>query len=209
MKEDGRFERLFKKTSFLSCLIAVIIDEGHCIHTWGKFRPEYRELSRLRYRLHKDTPFAVASATLPTLVLKDVLDVLQIRDSTKLVHIRRSTDRPNVLLAVRRIEHPLRSFKDLACLFPNGGDEPPPPFLVFCDTVAKSIEAAKALWSFIGKVHHPEDKVKWYNSQMSDEYKQEQLALLQDGKIWGLTTTDAFGMVRNFPPLLSSQASPY
>ncbi|THG94262.1 hypothetical protein EW026_g7173 [Hermanssonia centrifuga] len=47
MKEDGHFERLLKSTEFQENIISIIIDKGHCVKTWGKFRPEYQEIQRL------------------------------------------------------------------------------------------------------------------------------------------------------------------
>ncbi|KAJ3473564.1 hypothetical protein NLI96_g12939 [Meripilus lineatus] len=60
MKPGGGFEKLFKKADFTSRIISVVFDEAHCITQWGSFRPEYRELSRLRYLIPK-IPFVLAS----------------------------------------------------------------------------------------------------------------------------------------------------
>ncbi|KAG1889798.1 uncharacterized protein F5891DRAFT_900330, partial [Suillus fuscotomentosus] len=51
MKPNGDFEKLLKDPLFASYLVGIIIDEAHCITEWGEFRPEYRELGRLRYIL--------------------------------------------------------------------------------------------------------------------------------------------------------------
>lgn len=54
MKPNSGFERLLKTPPFVSRLISIVIDEAHCLAEWGDFRPEYRELGRLRYILPSD-----------------------------------------------------------------------------------------------------------------------------------------------------------
>ncbi|THH02082.1 hypothetical protein EW026_g714 [Hermanssonia centrifuga] len=193
MKEDGHFERLLKSAEFQENIIGVIIDEGHCINTWGKFRPEYREIQRLRYRLRKHIPFAIASATFPVAIRDDVIQVVRLR-TDNLVHILRSTDRPNIQLTVRKIENTLKSFRDLAVIVPRLPAIQPPKFLIFFDSIVDSMLATKFLWSCFPAEPHPERKIKWFNSQMSDEYKEAEIQRLKSGTTWGLCTTDSFGL---------------
>ncbi len=191
MKEDGHFERLLKSTEFQDNIISIIIDKGHCVKTWGKFRPEYQEIQRLRYRLQKQIPFAIASATLPVAVWDDVTQVIRLR-TDNLVHILHSTDRPNVQLTVRKIENTLKSFRDLSIIVPRLPAIQPPKFLVFFD----SMSATKFLWSCFPAESQAEHKIKWFNSHMSDEHKEAEIQRLKSGTTWGLCTTDSFGLVR-------------
>jgi ATP-dependent DNA helicase RecQ len=56
------------------------VDEAHCISEWGhEFRPEYRQLSRLRERLPK-LPIAAFTASATRQVRHDILKQLQMRD---------------------------------------------------------------------------------------------------------------------------------
>ncbi|KIJ14138.1 hypothetical protein PAXINDRAFT_79802, partial [Paxillus involutus ATCC 200175] len=43
------------------------------------------------------------------------------------------------------------------------------------------------------------DKVKWFNADMSMEYKQTELDNLVSGETWGLLTTTSFGMGMDVP----------
>jgi len=76
MKEGGGFQRLLKRSKFASQMIAVIIDEVHCLKLWGSFRREYQDLEHLRFVLLDRVHFALVSSTLPRLVLAPVMSHL-------------------------------------------------------------------------------------------------------------------------------------
>ncbi|KAG1798864.1 P-loop containing nucleoside triphosphate hydrolase protein, partial [Suillus plorans] len=78
MKPGGEFEKLLRKPLFAQQIIGVVFDEAHCIATWGEFRPEYKELERLRYILPCYVPFMLASATLTVDNLAHVKRLLHI-----------------------------------------------------------------------------------------------------------------------------------
>src|SRR5262249_15651884 len=70
-----------------------VIDEAHCISEWGHdFRPEYRQLNRLR-REFPDLPIAAFTASATQRVRHDILQQLGLRDPHK--HIA-SFYRPNL-----------------------------------------------------------------------------------------------------------------
>ena len=61
------------------------IDEAHCISEWGhEFRPEYRNLSRLRAHF-PDRPIAAFTASATRRVRHDILHQLQLRDPHKYI----------------------------------------------------------------------------------------------------------------------------
>jgi ATP-dependent DNA helicase RecQ len=69
------------------------IDEAHCISEWGhEFRPEYRQLSRLR-ELFPDRPIAAFTASATQRVRHDIIEQLRLREPHK--HIA-SFRRPNL-----------------------------------------------------------------------------------------------------------------
>jgi ATP-dependent DNA helicase RecQ len=75
------------------------IDEAHCISEWGHdFRPEYRQLSRLR-ELFPDRPIAAFTASATQRVRHDIIEQLRLRDPYK--HIA-SFRRPNLRYIVRQ-----------------------------------------------------------------------------------------------------------
>src|SRR5438477_8301236 len=69
------------------------IDEAHCISEWGHdFRPEYRELKKLRKRL-PDVPIMALTATATERVRKDIVGQLHLDDGHCYVA---SFNRPNL-----------------------------------------------------------------------------------------------------------------
>ena len=75
----------------------IAVDEAHCISQWGHdFRPEYRQLARLRDRWPSVSLHAY-TATATTRVRKDIVAQLGLRDPAELVG---SFDRPNLVYRV-------------------------------------------------------------------------------------------------------------
>ncbi|MGB8913407.1 MAG: RecQ family ATP-dependent DNA helicase, partial [Candidatus Sulfotelmatobacter sp.] len=79
------------------------IDEAHCISEWGhEFRPEYRQLNRLRTKF-PDRPIAAFTASATRHVRHDILAQLQLREPDKYIA---SFYRPNLRYLVRECEGP-------------------------------------------------------------------------------------------------------
>jgi superfamily II DNA helicase RecQ len=122
------------------------------------------------------------------------MDKLHIRANN--VHLfQQSNDRPNVHLVVRQMVHPAKSFLNLAFLIPDklAPGFKPPKFLIFFDNIAESIAAAKVL-----RNHLPPElrwMIKWFNADMSPQFRDDESANLKQGVTWGLCCTDSFGMV--------------
>jgi len=77
------------------------IDEAHCISEWGhEFRPEYRQLKRLRERF-PERPIAAFTASATRLVRHDILAQLALRNPDKYIA---SFHRPNLQYLVRECD---------------------------------------------------------------------------------------------------------
>jgi ATP-dependent DNA helicase RecQ len=79
-------------------LSAIAIDEAHCISEWGHdFRPEYRQLSRLR-DLFPGIPIGAFTATATARVREDIKRQLRLDEATS---FSGSFNRPNLVYEVR------------------------------------------------------------------------------------------------------------
>src|SRR5947207_5662881 len=89
---DGFLERALNWN-----IAQIAIDEAHCISEWGHdFRPEYRELKKLRKHL-PDVPLMALTATATERVRKDIVDQLHLREARCYVA---SFNRPNLAYRV-------------------------------------------------------------------------------------------------------------
>ena len=195
---NEHIEDLWKKPKFTNRILSFVFDEAHCISQWGDFRNEYRHVGALRWLIPSHIPFYVPSATLPSLILKDIQEVLRLRENST-TYIKCSNDRPEIGLAVRQLAHPAKSFKDLDFLIPDGfreDDPPPPKFLVFFDNKKEAEAAALHLQSRLPK--SLQSKVNWFHSINTSEFREEEVENLRDGSSWGECCTDSFGMVSKY-----------
>ncbi len=162
-----------------SCGVSfVAVDEAHCISQWGHdFRPEYRQLGRLRQRLpHVSVHAYTATATLR--VRTDIIAALALTDPIELVG---SFDRPNLLYRVLPRSALKRQLRDV---LDRHHDE---PGIVYC-TSRREVDALAAWLAELGV------RVLPYHAGLPDaERKRNQDAFLNE-RIDVIVATVAFGM---------------
>jgi len=177
-------------------VINIVLDEAHVVKEWGgTFRTDYTKLGPLRYRFPWMIPYHAGSATVGNEMESELVKNLHLRKDSLAV-MRCNTDRPNIFLVVKRMKHPANSYEDLAFLIKKNlgpGDESPPKFLVFFNSRAEAQAGAEYLRARLS----PElrDKIKWFHSGMTDEFREEEMHALIIGESFGEGSTDAAGMV--------------
>ena len=195
--------KLWTIKKFRRQILSFIFDEAHCISQWASFRKQYQHVGNLRYLISEKIPFYAVSATLPDAILDEVSNTLRLRHGNT-VYLLRSNDRPDIRLMARRLAYPAKSFKDLDFLIPqtnlkayvhnNGGQSPIPKFVVFFDNMKEAESAAKHLRGLLPDIL--KEKVVWFHSVMTQEFREGNTDAFRDSDIWGLCATDSFGMVR-------------
>ncbi len=101
---EGWHENL--KAWHVTCLA---IDEAHCVSEWGHdFRPEYRQLAKLRTAL-PEVPLMALTATATSRVREDIVKHLKLHDPATFVA---SFNRPNLTYRVVPKDQPLKQIID-------------------------------------------------------------------------------------------------
>jgi len=115
---------------------AIAIDEAHCISEWGHdFRPEYRQIAKLREWL-PDIPLMALTATATERVRKDIIKHLRLREPEVFVA---SFNRPNLSYRVIPKEQPTKQILDFIKSRPMDSG------IVYCATRASADRVAESL----------------------------------------------------------------
>lgn len=177
----------------------LVLDEAHVVKEWGgTFRNDYLRIGPIRYLLTRKPVVGLhlGTATLAPQNVAELKANLHLREDSTTI-FRLSTDRPNIFFSVHKMQHPVNSYHDLAFVIKQhlSVDDPrPPKFLVFFNSRAEAQAGAE----FLRERLAPElrDKIKWFHSGMTDEFREVEMHALLVGDVFGHAATDAAGMVR-------------
>src|SRR5215469_8360364 len=156
------------------------IDEAHCISEWGhEFRPEYRQLSRLR-QIFSDRPIAAFTASATRHVRHDILAQLALRNPDKYIA---SFHRPNLRYLVRQCDTARQTSLLVAALrnYAEGN------LIVYSPTISKVEETVDFLED------HGIPGVPYHARMEGDERRRNQERWMSD-EVRVLVGTIAFGL---------------
>ncbi len=175
-------ERLVQ-TELYRILIAIgvhtfAIDEAHCISHWGHdFRPEYRQMSRLREFFPRASVHAY-TATATEQVRRDIIAQLSLQNPEVLIG---EFDRPNLTYRVLPRQDPLRQVMDVISRHPNEAG------IIYCMTRKDVDELAVNLKK--NKL-----RVRPYHAGMTSEMRQATQEAFAVEECDIVVATIAFGM---------------
>ncbi|KAK7008277.1 bloom syndrome [Favolaschia claudopus] len=176
-------------------ILAVIIDEAHCISQWGgDFRPHYSMLNRLRALLPVSTPILATSATLNPSALAEVCSGLDL-DLNSSFFLNLGNDRPNITPFV----YLMNGGKDYSAVdthLPDPNDvksrDDLPKGLIFTNHVKKT----QILCRHIRRRYpHLRGAIDFIHAHRSAKAKRRVMNQFRKGKIKLLISTEATGMV--------------
>src|SRR5258707_7249835 len=131
------FLQLLNQVEENTGLSLLAVDEAHCVSEWGHdFRPEYRELGRLRVR-HPEVPMLALTATATDRVREDILE--QLRLNNPYLHVA-SFNRPNLYYEVRLKDR--HSYGEIVDILREHEDE---SAIIYCQTRKTVDEVSAAL----------------------------------------------------------------
>ena len=159
----------------------VVIDEAHCISTWGHdFRPAYREIARMVGVLRQARPLRVLAltATADARTEADIAGQL-----APLQVLRHTMDRPNLALSVRRVAGFGEKLELLDGLVRGGGGSS----LLYCAT-RENTEIVAAYLSSRGH------RAVAYHAGMDPDRKRALQAGFVSGDYDAIAATNALGM---------------
>lgn len=195
-------DKLLRNQSFMRRIIALFIDEAHCISHWGtQFRKKYGTIGTLRAFLPASTPVVAVSATLTARVRRDIQAKLHFsRGNSKSIDI--GNDRPNISLVVRACQNPMNTYSDLDFTIPDSvaTTEDIPKTWIYVDNIDDGAEIIRHLRHVL-RERNPElagNVIRPYNARLSLPYREKAMQKFREGGIRILICTEAAGMVRTF-----------
>jgi ATP-dependent DNA helicase RecQ len=174
--------RLFSLLASLP-LASLTIDEAHCISEWGHdFRPEYRQLVKVRSRFPGSVCLALTATATPR-VREDIKATLGFQDSNEFVA---SFNRENLLIEVLPKTEPLAQILQFLERFPHQSG------IIYCFS-RKQVDDLAAALAHKGYAARP------YHAGLVDAVrKTNQEAFIRDD-VQIMVATIAFGMGINKP----------
>jgi ATP-dependent DNA helicase RecQ len=159
------------------------IDEAHCVSEWGHdFRPEYRQLAKLREVL-PDVPIMALTATATERVRGDIIKHLKLRDPAVFVA---SFNRPNLTYRVLPKDQPLKQIIDFVRKREHESG------IIYCASRAAAERVAESLAGrgFLARAYHA-------GLDAEERARNQELFLRDEIRI--ICATIAFGMGINKP----------
>ena len=178
-----RFLALLSRVAAGPGIALFAVDEAHCVSEWGHdFRPEYRQLNRLR-RHFPAVPMLALTATATERVRQDILTQLHLNEPY--LHVA-SFNRPNLFYDVRaKHKH---SYAELVSLLREiGGSAGDAPVIIYCQS-RRSVEQLSE------RLSHDGIRALPYHAGLAPEERTEYQSRFIRDDVPVLVATIAFGM---------------
>jgi ATP-dependent DNA helicase RecQ len=161
-------------------LSMIVIDEAHCISTWGHdFRPQYRRIVELLNVLPQNTPVLALTATANKRVEADILEQM----GTEVVVVRGTMCRPNLHIKVLHLQGNHEKLHYLGQLLPSL----PGTGIIYTAT-QRDAEVVAAFLAYRGF------SAEYYHAGREDDVRREVEEKLMSNACKVVCSTNALGM---------------
>lgn len=194
--ERIRDPRLLAALKAARNIVQVVVDEAHCVHTWGySFRPDYLYIRRLVDAITEAQgyrpPIAALTATATPQVRASIARRLGLRPDYQ--EIERNPNRPELRFIVYNRTSPgfrIRNRRDklrILLRILRTADRRNESAVVYVNTTREAERLARRL-EMMGL------DARFYHGQMDDQARKEVQDMFLDGQINIIVATKAFGM---------------
>lgn len=199
---DG-FVKLWRDSKFRDRLLALVVDEAHCVEEWGvaSFRAEYRDLVVLRHYTGQETAFLACSATWSTSTFEFIFDCLAF-GFRPFWGLDVGCDRPNLFYDIQILQNTKNPVLDVLNILPASPDanttlQDIPKCLFYFESQLACRQATETLRKCLPV--HLRRAVYAFSSDLSERSKMDTWERFAAGEYRILCATDAAGMGCNVP----------
>lgn len=193
--EHPQFSKLLRSAEFTKNVSTIVIDEAHCISQWGEsFRKKYAELGKLRSYVPDSVPFLVTSATLPPLMLDEVLQKLCF-SMKRTFFVNLGNERLNITPVICRLHGAAKDLDTLNFTIDEAQEQHLQRTVIFFKTRDLTYKGYKHLQTLLPP--DKQDRITFLHSGRTNRARTKVLHDFRDGKTDILCATEAAGMVRN------------
>ncbi|OAQ22105.1 P-loop containing nucleoside triphosphate hydrolase protein [Linnemannia elongata AG-77] len=193
VKDRERFPKLWNMDGWRSRLLAIVIDEAHCIHSWGNsFRNAYSQIGDLRAKAPPGVPFIAMSATLPPNILHAVKTSLYFKNDV--IIVKADCDRPNIKYEVRQFPTRKGCILDIIKHFMDFAKT-----IIYFDDITEMSKVCRYLHK---EFSHKRRMIVRYFSDLSADAKRKRIREFKEGGIRVLLSTEAAGMGCDIPDVV-------
>ncbi|RIY34450.1 RecQ family ATP-dependent DNA helicase, partial [Psittacicella gerlachiana] len=160
----------------------IAVDEAHCVSQWGHdFRPDYRNLYRLRQYLGNYVPMLACTATARVSTRYDIAENLQLANPNVFIG---DFNRPNISLQVTPVENIGLAYHKILRLCKEQENL---PAIIYC----LSRNSTQKLSDYLNR-HGVE--ATYYHAGLSSQEREANYQMFMRGEVEVMVATIAFGM---------------
>jgi superfamily II DNA helicase RecQ len=196
------FNRLIASSNFSSNILHCVVDEAHCIATWGpKFREAWGELSRIRSLLPSTCPVLATTATATPQVVSTICTVLEI-EQKQTFYLNLGNNRPNIIPIFVEVAGKTAALDFVLRLVKNRpADQDIPKTVIFFNERDTAQRVCDKLREYVPV--EKQGRIAYIHALRHENGKKKVMFAFHNDEIRILCSTDCSGLVSTFSNISS------